>query len=216
MTQGMALKKNRICGRLAPSHPIPVFERYAGMYKMTSTELASLLKATAFKKVQSMTITEEQMVAFLWIAESRGLDPFENMIMAIPDGDGGIVPYLSVDGWYVMANNHPGYDYCEFVESDQHVTMVGSIPAPAWIACTIYRNDRKGSFTVRERLAENYRESHSATEHGPWQTMPTRCLRHKAFVQAARVALSPGAIYDEEEARQMAGRAANLQTTRAV
>lgn len=216
MTRDVTRSTKNIRRNATPASGLTAFDRYAEIHTMTPDELARLLKATAFKNVQSMTITEAQMVALLRLAEAHGIDPFGNTMMAIPDGNGGIVPYLTVDGWYALANHHPGYDHCEFVEADRQVTLVGALPAPAWIACTIYRNDRNGPFTVRERLAENYRESRSATEHGPWQLMPARCLRHKAFVQAARVALSPGALYDEEEARRIAERTASPQTTRVV
>jgi hypothetical protein len=37
----------------------------------------------------------------------------------------------------------------------------------------------------------------------PWQSHPQRMLRHKAFIQGARMAFGFSGIYDEDEARQI-------------
>ena len=58
----------------------------------------------------------------------------------------------------------------------------------------IYRKDRKFPVTVSESMAECFR----ATD--PWKTHPARMLRHKAIIQAARIAFGFTGIYDPDEA----------------
>ncbi len=61
----------------------------------------------------------------------------------------------------------------------------------------MYIKGREHPIRVPERYSECKRET------DPWRTMPFRMLRHKAFMQAARVAFSLGGLFDEDEARDV-------------
>jgi hypothetical protein len=50
---------------------------------------------------------------------------------------------------------------------------------------------------VREYLKECYRDV------GPWNSHPRRMLRHKAFIQCARMAFGFGGIYDPDEGERI-------------
>jgi hypothetical protein len=69
--------------------------------------------------------------------------------------------------------------------------------APAWIECHIFRKDRSHPIKVREFLTECTRDT------GPWKSHPSRMLRHKAFIQCARVAFGFAGIFDEDEAERI-------------
>jgi hypothetical protein len=64
--------------------------------------------------------------------------------------------------------------------------------------CVIYRKDRGHPIKVTEWMSECKRAS-----VGPWQSHPKRMLRHKAMIQAARLAFGFGGIYDQDEAERI-------------
>jgi hypothetical protein len=51
---------------------------------------------------------------------------------------------------------------------------------------------------VREYLRENHRNT------DPWNQMPNRMLRMRAYIQCARVCFGFGGIYDEDEGEKIA------------
>jgi hypothetical protein len=59
--------------------------------------------------------------------------------------------------------------------------------------------------TVTEYLAECRRDT------GPWKSHPRRMLRHKAMIQAARLAFGYGGIYDQDEAERVMGEAERVE-----
>jgi phage recombination protein Bet len=139
--------------------------------------------------------TDEQIAAFLMIADRYNLDPLTREIFAFPNRKGsGITPVLSIDGWINLVNSHPQADGFSFRhEKDEEGRLIS-------MTCTMHRKDRTHPVEVTEFYQENYR----ATE--PWNQMPSRMLRHKAFKEAARLAFGFAGIADEDEARDMGER----------
>lgn len=146
--------------------------------QIDGANLVETLKRTAFKQ----NVNDDQMFALLVIAKQYGLNPWTKEIYAFPD-KGGIVPIVGVDGWMRIINSHPQFDGLEFEQDDESCT------------CIIYRKDRNHPTKVTEFMAECKRAN-----TGPWQTHPRRMLRHKALIQAARMAFGFAGIYDEDEA----------------
>ena len=144
-----------------------------------SSELAQVLKATAFKG----QVSDAQMVALLVVANQYGLNPWTKEIYAFPDRQNGIVPVVGVDGWSRIINSDPNFDGMDFQQDDESCT------------CIIYRKDRKHPVKVTEYMAECKRAN-----AGPWQSHPKRMLRHKAMIQCARLAFGFVGIYDKDEA----------------
>lgn len=147
-----------------------------------SSDLIATLKATAFKGAQ---VTDAQMTALLVVANQYKLNPFTKEIFAFPDKN-GIVPVVGVDGWSRIINDNPQFDGMDFDQTPDSCT------------CTIYRKDRSHPIKVTEWMAECKRNA------GPWQTHPYRMLRHKAMIQAARLAFGFSGIYDTDEAERIA------------
>jgi phage recombination protein Bet len=157
----------------------------AGKFNVEPSALLNTLKETAFKGA-----TDSQMMALCVVANEYGLNPFTKEIYAFPDKAGGIVPVIGVDGWYNLANSNPAFDGCEF---DTVRDPKGDLEA---ITCRIYRKDRARAVEVTEFLSECKRNS------PPWNTQPIRMLRHRAFIQCARVAFGLSAM-DPEDAERM-------------
>lgn len=149
--------------------------------KISGQNLIETLKRTAFKA----QVNDDQMYALMVIAKQYGLNPWTKEIYAFPD-KGGIVPIVGVDGWMRIINSHPQFDGMEFEQNEESCT------------CIIYRKDRNHPTKVTEFMAECRRSN-----AGPWQTHPRRMLRHKALIQAARMAFGFAGIYDEDEAERI-------------
>ena len=141
------------------------------------------LTQTVFKGANEAEIT-----TLLVLSNSYRLNPFNKEICAFKAQGGGIVPVVTIDGWYRIVNDHPAYDGCE-VDFDEHFT-----------ACTItmYRKDRGHPTRITEWMQECQRSNPKF--RGPWDTHPRRMLRHRAFIQAARMSFGFGGVYTEEEA----------------
>lgn len=175
-------------------------------FGVDSDKLLVTLKHTAFRQ-KDKEITNEQMMALLVVAEKYDLNPFVNQLYAYPAKTGGIVPVIGVDGWSHIINRHHDFAGIEFHYSDEIVEMPGAKPCPAWIECVIRHKNRDVPTVVREYLDEAYvpprTTKDGATFDGPWQTHTKRMLRHKALIQAGRVAFGLSGIYDEDEAQRV-------------
>jgi phage recombination protein Bet len=145
-------------------------------------DLVATLKATAFKG----QATDAQLAALLFVASQYGLNPFTKEIYAFPDSRNGIVPVVGVDGWSRIINTHPQFDGMDFEYDAESCT------------CIIYRKDRSHPVRVTEFMEECKRKN-----VGPWESHPRRMLRHKAMIQAARLAFGYTGIFDQDEAERI-------------
>jgi phage recombination protein Bet len=173
----------------------------ADRYNMDPTQFAKTVRAT----VMPSEHTNEQFAAFMMVAYQYGLNPITREIYAYPGRKGGgINPVVSLDGWVNLVNSHPqcdGFDIRTQLEGDKLVSAT----------CTIWRKDRTHPVVVTEYYSECYRNT------DPWNQMPKRMLRHKAFKEAARLAFGFAGITDEDEARDMMARATEtVRTTNAL
>lgn len=144
-------------------------------------ELVQTLKATAFKG----NATDAQFNALLIVATQYSLNPFTKEIYAFPDKNNGITPVVGVDGWARIINSNSQFDGMDFQQDNESCT------------CRIYRKDRSHPIAVTEYLDECRRNTQ------PWNSHPKRMLRHKAMIQAARLAFGFTGIYDEDEAERI-------------
>lgn len=152
-------------------------------------ELQSVVMATVMPSDRK--VSNEQVVAFLAVANAYGLDPLKKEIYAFPAKGGAIQPIVSIDGWLSIINAHPQYDGAELAENhDEQGRLVS-------VTCKIQRKDRTHPTVVTEYLEE----CKQGTE--PWRQRPRRMLRHKALIQCARYAFGLGGIMEEDEARDI-------------
>lgn len=170
-------KERKIETAGAPS----VIARLADRFGVDQSKMLECLKSTAFKGGCS----NEQLMALCIVSEQYGLNPWTKEIYAFPDKQNGIVPVVGVDGWARIINSHPQFDGVEFWQDNDKCT------------CSIYRKDRAHPVQVTEYMAECKRNT------GPWGSHPMRMLRHKALIQAARLAFGFSGIYDQDEAERI-------------
>lgn len=178
--------------------------RFAERYGVDADKLLHTLRLTAFRQQGDITVSNEEMMALLVVADQYKLNPFTREIFAFFDRQKGVIPIVSVDGWSRIINSHDQYDGIEFRYSDQIVTMPDGKPCPEWCEVVIYHKDRSRPTVVREYLDEVYiGKRGNPPKSGPWQTHTKRFLRHKTLIQGARVAFGFSGIYDEDEASRI-------------
>lgn len=171
-----------------------IFARFGEKYGVDPCRVSHVLTNTIFKNA-----TDEQIAALLIVAEQFNLNPFTREIYAFSSKNGGgIVPLVSVDGWFRIVNERPDLDGFEFNYGPETFNANGKKNCPEWIECIIRRKGRDNPIIVREYMEECIQGT------GPWQSHPRRMLRHKAFIQCARMAFGFSGIYDEEEGRRIA------------
>jgi phage recombination protein Bet len=168
-----------------------LIDRMAERHHLDTETFYQTIKNT----VMPAAATNHQLAAFLMVADRYGLDPLTREIYAFPNRKGdGITPVLSIDGWINLVNSHPQSDGFSFEhERDSDGRLLS-------ITCIMHRKDRTHPVEVTEFYAECYRNTE------PWNQMPARMLRHKAFKEAARLAFGFAGITDEDEARDMGER----------
>lgn len=134
------------------------------------------------------SVTNEQFVSFLAVANEYKLNPLTKEIYAFPARGGGIQPVVSIDGWLKIINNHSQFDGMEFTDNlDNDGNLIS-------VTCRIYRKDRSRPIEVTEYMSECLMDT------GTWKKYPGRMLRHKATIQAARYAFGLSGIIDPDEA----------------
>lgn len=158
-----------------------VLRALAAKLECDETKLVPMLQKTAFAACK----TNEEFMAMCIVANTYGLNPILKEVYAFPSKNGQVVPIVGVDGWIKLMNSNPQFDGIEFEENDESCTA------------TIYRKDRNHPIKATEWLDE------CAGTTEPWKRWPKRMLRHKAMIQAARIAFGFAGIYDEDEGRRI-------------
>ena len=155
----------------------------ASRYNMDAKAFEQTIKAT----VMPAGATNEQMAAFLLVANQYDLNPVTKEIYAFPSRGGGVTPVVGIDGWINLAQRRHEFDGLEFEYDNE-----GGEPKSC--SCRIYRKDRGRPIVVTEYMDECRRPT------DPWKSHPRRMLRHKAAIQAIRYAFGFSGIKDEDDA----------------
>ncbi len=117
-------------------------------------------------------------VQLLRLANKYQLDPLSDEIALLQGSDKTYQPFITIDGWSKLINNHSQYAGMSLRDSTELINGI-----PTWMECTIYRNDRILPIVIKEYFEE------VRTDHPSWQQMPRRMLRHRVIQQCARLAL---------------------------
>lgn len=142
---------------------------------------------TVARTLMPANATNDNIAAFLLVANQYGLNPFTKEIYAFSTGAKGIQTIVPIDGWVKLINDHPANDGFEFVDDWNGETLVS-------ITCKMYRKDRAHPSEVTEYMHECKKPT------DPWKKWPARMLRHKALIQCARYAYGFSGIIDQDEA----------------
>lgn len=179
----------------------------ATRFNIDPDRVFDIMRATCFKQ-KNGTVSNEQMIALLVVANQYGLNPFTKEIYAFADG-GGIVPVVGIDGWVRLANEHPQYDGVRVdfgPYAEQTIARLGwgaakgekvlkrtPVYGPEWVTVTVYRKDRAKPVVVTEFLNECWRDT------DPWNISPARMLRHRGLIQGFRLAFGFAGIHSDDE-----------------
>lgn len=184
-------------GATSPARKQSALAAMASRMAIEPARLMEVLKNTVIRPTDKYTPSDEEVAAFIVVANQYDLNPFVKEIYAFADPRKGIVPIVGIDGWAKLINREPRFDGCDF----DTVNLDGDIG----MTCTMHVKDRAHPIKVTEWLKECQRPT------DPWRGMPKRMLRHKAYMQAARIAFSISGIYDEDEARDIIATPPNQQ-----
>jgi len=188
MTEKAVAKKPSVLGLMAAK------------FKLDEVMFLNTVKATVMKPAKDGKIpSNEEIAAFLIVANKYDLNPFTNEIYAFPNKKGGIIPIVGIDGFVTIMNRQSDYNGYEITYDEDETTMEGAKSCPKWAEVKIYHKDREHPTVVREYLDEVYVSARGGYS-GPWQSHTKRMLRHKVLIQGARVAFGITGIYDPDEA----------------
>lgn len=182
----------------------PLVGFFAEKYGQSAEQVFSVLMQTVFPKDREGHIiaTVQQFMAFLVVAKEYDLNPWTREIYAFPSKRGGVVPVVPIDGWVKLVNRPKDldgvkYEY-EWSEPDQN----GKKHIFA-ITCKIKRKGMAEWVEITEYFDECVMYENRNGQQvmkDTWNKWPVRMLRHKAYIQCARIAYGLSGIYDEEEA----------------
>lgn len=152
--------------------------------------LKKTLMATAFKTCTN----DADFISAVIVANTYRLNPILKEMYAFPSKGGGVIPIVGIDGWISLVNRQENYDGVELIENNGsgHSTGLESVTAKFYI------KNKSHPVVVTEYMDECYNDAKE-----PWKKWPRRMLRHKAYIQGARIAFGFSGIYDEDEATRI-------------
>lgn len=180
-TQDEQIQRN--IARIAEDRPRPTaIQSMASRLNLTPAKLQETLRQTVFREAN-----DAEFAALIVVANEYKLNPLLKEIFAFKAKGGGIIPYVSVDGWIRIINEHPQFDGIDF---NDIVAPDGEVEA---IECVIWRKDRSRPIKIVEYMDECRRDSE------PWRKSPKRFLRHRSLMQAGRVAFGFSGIGADDD-----------------
>lgn len=165
---------------------LPAIQEMAETYKLSAKAFAFTFRAVAMPQPH----TEAEFVSCCLVAREHGLNPLTKEIYFMRDKHGNIQAIVGIDGWIKKCNEHPQFDGLEF---DHTHDDKGALIA---IKARIFRKDRTRAIEITEYMSECVQVRKT---DGPWQSHPSRMLRHRALAQCARVAFGFAGIMDRDE-----------------
>lgn len=166
--------------------------RLAAKFGIAAEALLTTLRDTVFRvRRDESPFTDTELAAALTIAERYDLDPFAKQIYAARH-KGALLLIVPIDGWIRIMNRDQDYDGCDFsYEMDDSGN-------PISCTCSMHSKSRSHPTVVTEYYDECYMDSSDV-----WRKWPKRFLRHRAFIQCARIHRGISGIVDEDEAQGM-------------
>lgn len=169
-------------------------ECMAGKLMVDPMRLKEILKKTAFKECK----TDEEFAAALIVANKYGLNPLLNQIYVFSSRGGAIVPVVPIDGWIeLVKRSNTGYEGVQLIENYPN-NADKSKDLPESVTAKFFVKGQEKPVEITEYMVECRDEKKE-----PWRRWPRRMLRHKAYIQGARVAFGLSGIFDEDEAERI-------------
>jgi len=140
------------------------------------------------KNQHGSSASNAELAVVSGVCAKYDLNPMVKECAAFISG-GKLQVVLMVDGWYRIVNRQPTFDGVEF---EDHLDDKSNLTA---ITCRMFIKGRSRPVEVTEYMAE-CRDSKSSV----WQKWPSRMLRHKAYIQCARMTFGISEMVDPDEA----------------
>lgn len=140
------------------------------------------------KNQHGSTATNAELAVVSGVCAKYDLNPMVKECAAFISG-GKLQVVLMVDGWYRIVNRQPTFDGVEFTD---HLDDKGQLTA---ITCRMYIKGRSRPVEVTEYLGECKQDKSDV-----WKKWPSRMLRHKAYIQCARMTFGISEMVDPDEA----------------
>lgn len=152
-------------------------------------EATSVIKGMiiSVKNQHGATASDAELAIVSSTCAKYNLNPLVKECAAFISG-GKLQVVLMIDGWYKIVNRQPDFDGVEF---EDHLNN-GVLTA---ITCKMYIKGRSRPVTVTEYLAECKQDKSDV-----WKKYPARMLRHKAYIQCARMSFGISELIDNDEA----------------
>jgi len=150
------------------------------------------------------TATSAEMAVFTGVCSKYALNPLVKECAAFVSG-GKLQVIVMIDGWYKMVNRQPNFDGVEFEDKFGDDGKIVSI------TCKMYVKNLGRPVCVTEYLAE-CKDAKSSV----WTRWPARMLRHKAYIQAARIAFGISEIIDDDEVNRIKSNTSGTQAERDI
>ena len=136
--------------------------------------------------------TNAELAIVTGVCATYGLNPLVKECAAFVSG-GKLSVVVMVDGWYKLVNRRPEFDGVEFSDKLDDKGNLASI------ACRMFIKGRERPVCVTEYMSECKDPKSSV-----WTKWPARMLRHKAYIQCARMAFGISEVIDDDEASRIA------------
>lgn len=133
--------------------------------------------------------TNAELAIVSGVAAKYQLNPLVKEMAAFVSG-GKLQVMVMIDGWYKMVNRQPEFDGVEFEDKFDGDKIVA-------VTCKMYLRNRSRPVSVTE-----YFEECNDPKSSVWKKWPARMLRHKAYIQAARMAFGISEVIDDDEAQR--------------
>jgi len=170
-----------------------IIAKFGERYDLEPAKVMSIVAATVFKQGKDEApLTPEETAAALIVANAYELNPFTKELYAFRS-KGKLLIVVSLDGWSRIVNRQEQLNGIEF---EEHFNDDGKILA---VTCKIHRKDCALPVVVTEYTHECKRNTE------PWNNMPIRMTRNRAFIQCARLAFSVAGVIDDDEAQTIEG-----------
>lgn len=156
----------------------------------TTEEVTEVIKGMIIssKNQHGAGATNAEMAIVASVCAKYGLNPLVKECAAFVSS-GKLQMVVMIDGFYKVVNRQPDFDGVTF---EDHFDEKGDLVS---ITCSMHLKNRSHPVTVTEYLKECKDPKSSV-----WTKWPGRMLRHKAYIQCARMAFGLTEMVDNDEA----------------
>jgi len=165
---------------------LSLVESLADQYNIEPVKFLKTVKDTVFPDA-----TDSELALFLMVAKKYNLNPLMREIHPFKGKGKRMHIIVGVDGWSKIVNTHKRFDGMELLENFNDDKTLNSV------TCKMYIKNKRNPVVI----TEYYDECKADTD--PWKRWPCRMLRHKAFIQCARMALGLTEVIDSDEAERI-------------